>query len=85
LLFHEKLFFAPPIHKKFRAVHRRRVSLPLLPSFAADTNAPTAPSTGTRIRVARHQFADARRSARPPVVETPGFKMGTATAPAAIR
>jgi hypothetical protein len=51
------------------------VSLPLLPSFADDTNAPAASSvTATNLLT-----LDA--SARPSVVETPGFKMGTATAP----
>jgi hypothetical protein len=45
------------------------VSLPLLPSFAADTNAPAT------------DLLTLDASARPPVVETPGFKMGTATAP----
>ena len=58
------------------------MSLPLLRSFAADTNAPAAPSAGTSNPAppaANLLTLDA--SARPPVVETAGFKMGTATAP----
>ena len=49
------------------------VGLPLLPAFAADTNAPAAPPAFNLLTL------DA--SARPPEIETPGFKMGTATAP----
>jgi len=50
------------------------VSLPLLPSFAADTNAPTPASPAANLLT-----LDA--SARPPAAETAGFHMGTATAP----
>jgi len=58
------------------------VSLPLLPSFAADTNAPAAPSTGSPNPASpATNLLTLDASARPPVVETPGFKMGTATAP----
>ena len=58
------------------------VTLPLLPSCATKTNAPAAPAATTpnpALPAANLQTLDA--SARPPVVETPGFKMGTATAP----
>jgi hypothetical protein len=58
------------------------VSLPLLPGFAADTNAPAAPPAGTpnpAPPAANLLTLDA--SARPPLAETPGFKLGTATAP----
>ena len=50
------------------------VSLPLLPSFAADTNAPTPASPAANLLT-----LDA--SARPPAAETAGFHMGTATTP----
>jgi beta-galactosidase len=49
------------------------VSLPLLPAFAADTNAPAAPAATNILTL------DA--SARPAEASTGGFKMGTATAP----
>ena len=58
------------------------VSLPLLPSFAADTNAPVATSAGTPNPVPpATNLLTLDVSARPPVVETPGFKMGIVTAP----
>jgi hypothetical protein len=49
------------------------VSLPLLPAFAADTNAPAAPAATNLLTL------DA--SARPAETSSAGFKMGTATAP----
>jgi hypothetical protein len=58
------------------------VSLPLLPSFAADTNAPAAPSATMPIPAppaADMLTLDA--SARPPAAGSAGFHMGTATAP----
>jgi hypothetical protein len=51
------------------------VSLPLLPSFAADTNAPAAPSASA------NNLLTLDASARPPAAESAGFHMGTATAP----
>jgi hypothetical protein len=58
------------------------MSFPLLRTFAADTNAPAAPSATTPIPAppaADMLTLDA--SARPPAAESAGFKMGTATAP----
>jgi len=58
------------------------VSLPLLPSFAAETNAPAAPPATTPNSgppAANLLTLDA--SARPPAAESAGFYMGAATAP----
>jgi hypothetical protein len=58
------------------------MSFPVLRTFAADTNAPAAPpATGTIPAPPAADLLTLDASARPPVVETPGFKMGTATAP----
>ena len=54
------------------------VSLPLLPSFAADTNAPAAPSAPAT------NLLTLDASARPPGSRR-RFQMGTAPRPAAIR
>ena len=57
-------------------------SLPLLPAFAADTNASTAlPAATPNPASPATNLLTLDASARPPVIETPGFKMGTATAP----
>ena len=57
-------------------------TLPLLPAFAADTNAPAAPpATAPNPAPPAANLLTLDASARPPAVETPGFKMGTATAP----
>jgi hypothetical protein len=58
------------------------VSLPLLPTFAADTNAPAAPpATAPNPASPAADVLTLDASARPPVVETPDFHMGTTTAP----
>lgn len=54
------------------------VSFPLLPAFAAETNAPAAPAAPTP-NPPNMLTLDA--SARPPAAGSSGFKMGTATAP----
>jgi beta-galactosidase len=58
------------------------MSFPLLRTFAADTNAPAAPSATTPMPVApAADMLTLDASARPPAAESAGFKMGTATAP----
>ena len=58
------------------------MSLPLLPSFAADTNAPAAPSpTKPNPASPDANLLTLDASARPAVAESGGFHMGTATEP----
>ena len=58
------------------------MSLPLLPSFAADTNAPAAPSATTPVSTSpAANLLTLDASARPAAASSAGFHMGTATAP----
>ena len=57
-------------------------SLPRLPSFAADATPPAAPSATTPVPAPpAAELLTLDASARPPVAQTAGFHMGTATAP----
>ena len=57
------------------------ISSPLLGTFAADTNAPGAPSAAGPISAPAAEILTLDASARPPAAQTGGFHMGTATAP----
>jgi hypothetical protein len=58
------------------------VSLPLLPSFAADTNSPAAPvATTANPAPPATNVLTLDASARPAAASAAGFHMGTATAP----
>jgi hypothetical protein len=69
--------------KKSALLTGATVSLPLLPSIAAETSAAAVPSATTPIPEppAATNILTLDASARPPVAQAAGFHMGTSTAP----